>query len=82
MRPHKKPKDVIETLIDAAVLERICWGPGERQYHQRNKGPGYRVKELSAEDRALLSELKSDDIKNVRPDLLNIKCVCDNGKYK
>lgn len=77
----KKAKHVFEMLVNNAVMERIAYSKREREYHQRNKGVGHTIRKLSEEDRQLLSTLQSDDVKDYRHDLLDIMCVCDNGRY-
>jgi len=74
MRTSKQPKSLLEKLVDAATLDnfKYAW-PGSSKNPNDKRKPGTFITTLNKEDRELLSELQSDDIKDIRADLDPIK---------
>jgi hypothetical protein len=61
MTDLNKPFDILEKAIGEGIL---------RNKLNKYKKPGSIIEKLSEEDREILKQLKSDDIKTIRKDLI------------
>lgn len=67
-----KPIEIVEELNARNTLM-----PGK----DKHLGPGGLIEKLSEEKRKILSELKSDDLKNIRPDSIGLNQKKGRGRW-